>query len=370
MTGTNRFKYFSRQVFTGLNTLEETSTTLIPIGENRFVEEKFEEEGFRSRTIGIQTDYRESEAQTIPWDPDYSLPENPWDKQRYRSSRFHCAGPELLELRHLKFGTGLPAGLNEINHIDKLREKRAFEASLPSINNLKELDVRQNLIEKWEEKEWAERSTEIQDLQNQRLSILEEAIDCREEQRNQEIQSIVESRKSASVLKAQKSTAAVEKLRVRTVRHLSSLRKQARELHPFIKESLVQAYTNFGSQKYAPLQRLGQFPDNQPVGNTIVTEIFQPESLQEVRDLENYMKSSLRDIQTQTISKSLFSGGKGRKEAEVQKNLLTLSNELQKSTRLLGVGYGDCWLSPVCGTDESSTTKAKVQVTSEHVVSS
>lgn len=74
-----------------------------------------------SRTVGTQSDYRESEAQTMPWDVPYTLPEEPTVKQQYLSARHHCQGPELLTLRDLKLGRGLPVGLAEVEEIEKRR---------------------------------------------------------------------------------------------------------------------------------------------------------------------------------------------------------------------------------------------------------
>lgn len=61
---------------------------------------------------GTQSDYRESEAQTLPWSPDWVLPTNPavLAKQAALCAKFNIAGPEVLQLAHLTFGNGLPGG--------------------------------------------------------------------------------------------------------------------------------------------------------------------------------------------------------------------------------------------------------------------
>jgi hypothetical protein len=96
----------------------------------------------KTKTIGTQSDYRESEAQTTPWEPEVSLPDQPSIKQAYLSAKHNCEGPELLQLKDLKFGDGLPPGLQEVRRIEKMREKRAFEATLPPLNDLDQLPVR------------------------------------------------------------------------------------------------------------------------------------------------------------------------------------------------------------------------------------
>lgn len=118
-----------------------------------------------SKTVATQSDYRESEAQTTPWDVDYVLPDQPTAKQQYLSARHHCQGPELLALRDLKLGNGLPVGLAEVEEIEKRRVKRAFEAALPPLDDLQRLPLRQQLLEAWEAQEWADREANLETTQ-------------------------------------------------------------------------------------------------------------------------------------------------------------------------------------------------------------
>ena len=66
-----------------------------------------------------QTDYRESEAQTDPYSPEYVV--RPGSQ------------PELLTLATLAYERGLPAGLAEVEMIERARAKRAWEATLPAL---------------------------------------------------------------------------------------------------------------------------------------------------------------------------------------------------------------------------------------------
>jgi hypothetical protein len=66
--------------------------------------------------------------------------------------------------------------LQEVRRLEKLRQKRAFEASLPPIDDAERLPERQALIEAWEANEWAEREEEIKGLQDERLALLEQAL--------------------------------------------------------------------------------------------------------------------------------------------------------------------------------------------------
>lgn len=65
-----------------------------------------------ARNIDIQTDFRENEAQTDPFSRDYVKKGN---------------DPEILRIKNLVWGYGLPATNVEIELIELTREKRAFE---------------------------------------------------------------------------------------------------------------------------------------------------------------------------------------------------------------------------------------------------
>jgi hypothetical protein len=70
-----------------------------------------------SKTVEVQTVFRESGAQTDPFSPAYEV-----DKDRV---------PEVLQIANFKFGEGLPASMTEMYLIEQMREKRAFDYALP-----------------------------------------------------------------------------------------------------------------------------------------------------------------------------------------------------------------------------------------------
>uniref|UniRef100_A0A1A7X089 Cilia- and flagella-associated protein 91 n=1 Tax=Iconisemion striatum TaxID=60296 RepID=A0A1A7X089_9TELE len=110
-------------------------------------------------TVGVQTDYRESETQTDPFSPEY----------------VHQPGTtpsELLQLAILTSAHGLPAGLAEVEMIERMRAKRAWEVTLPPINDLSQCDKRMQMIKEMEAKEWAFREQQIQKLQEARYAVL------------------------------------------------------------------------------------------------------------------------------------------------------------------------------------------------------
>ena len=59
---------------------------------------------------------------------------------------------------------GLPAGLAEVEMIERARAKREWEKTLPALNDMEQLKKRQRMMEDMETKEWAFREHEIEEL--------------------------------------------------------------------------------------------------------------------------------------------------------------------------------------------------------------
>jgi hypothetical protein len=114
-------------------------------------------------------EYRESEAQTDPYSPEYILPAGQQP-------------PELLALATLTWGMGLPAGMAELEMIERARAKRAWEAMLPHVVDQETFEKRLKMMEEMELREWQEREEEIRRLQEARLLILTKVINKREEE--------------------------------------------------------------------------------------------------------------------------------------------------------------------------------------------
>ena len=213
----------------------------------------------RSKTVGTQSLYRESEAQTVPYEPDFVLPDSMSDKQRALTERNATDGgaPELLSIRHLTFANGLPAGLAEAEHIEKMRAKRAFEASLPPLSDVSQLPLRKRLMEEWEEAEWAEREAEIARLQEERLDILRRAIDAREEKASRVAEARLRRMRDGMLSEKHKKFASIQAKRVKALRKLGKDRVASHDDGDENKGSIVDEYADYGSRKYAPNPRDG-----------------------------------------------------------------------------------------------------------------
>lgn len=180
----------------------------------------------KSCTVGTQSDYREGEAQTDPYSPEFVLPERPSTKQTLLSQLHNCEGvPELSHLEGLSFGMGDRPGMADVIHINKLRAKRAFEATLPPLHDTAMLPTRQRMMEAWEEKEWKEREDEIESKQNERLDLLQEAIVAREMEVEAAHAERVQSTTDNLLKAKQRAFGIIQKNRIRGIRHFMEARK-------------------------------------------------------------------------------------------------------------------------------------------------
>uniref|UniRef100_A0A671N6W5 Cilia- and flagella-associated protein 91 n=1 Tax=Sinocyclocheilus anshuiensis TaxID=1608454 RepID=A0A671N6W5_9TELE len=159
VTGVDRWKFFKRPLIPFTQQIPPDVVFALPQSDllsASYGDEKRSPTPFQRST------------QTDPFTPDYAV-------------RPGTAPPELLTLATLTWGLGLPAGLAEVEMIERVRMKRAWEATLPPLNDLSQLDKRRRMMEEMERKEWAFREKEIEKLQEARLTLLVQLLRQREE---------------------------------------------------------------------------------------------------------------------------------------------------------------------------------------------
>uniref|UniRef100_A0A3Q1IHN5 Cilia- and flagella-associated protein 91 n=1 Tax=Anabas testudineus TaxID=64144 RepID=A0A3Q1IHN5_ANATE len=166
VTGADRWKYFKRPLIPFAQ--QVPSDVIFALPKENLITGAKNAELQLTHTVGVQTDYRESETQTDPYSPEYLIQPG-------------ASPSELLQLAALSWGHGLPAGLAEVEMIARARAKRVWEASLPPLDDLKQLDKRRRMMEEMEAEEWAFREGQIQKLQEARLAVLKDLLHQRDE---------------------------------------------------------------------------------------------------------------------------------------------------------------------------------------------
>lgn len=199
-----------------------------------------------SKTMGTQTMYRISETQTDPYSPDYIF--KPTDSP-----------PELLALASLSYGQGLPAGMAELEMIERARTKRVWEQSLPIVTDQASFERRLKMMEDMELQEWNDREVEIKKLQEARIEVLELVI--RERERNNDA---LNDRKVERIWqrKMQEREALFEKINRKRIKALRKLADQRSKIdNKKEKRDIIGEYGNYASKVYAPKARDGAFRD-------------------------------------------------------------------------------------------------------------
>ncbi|XP_072901447.1 cilia- and flagella-associated protein 91 isoform X2 [Hemitrygon akajei] len=243
--GRDRYKYFTRPIIPFVQQLPVNVILEMSKDDTLTNDEDFDFRTPSRQTVGVQTDYRDSETQTDPYSPEYVVRPG--------------SAPELLTLAALKFGRGLPAGLAEVEMIERAREKRAWEASLPSLNDRWQLEKRKKMMEEIERNEWAFREQEIEKLQEIRLDVLKSLLNQREAKQQEVNVKRIDIQWSKQ---QQKKSATIKKIRLEHIKEIRKLTARRKNVEGTLeRRSLIKDYANYGSEVYAPISRIGQFPD-------------------------------------------------------------------------------------------------------------
>lgn len=161
--------FFKRPMIPVLQSVPPDVVRVIPQEniDNAKIYEEAEEQPL-VKTVETQTIFRDSEAQTDPFTPDYVI-------ERGQT-------PEVITIADLQYGRGLPASMAEMELIEQMREKRSFDNALPPTSDEGCFLLRRKLMEEQEHREWNKREEDIKRLQNERLNLLQSALVEREKE--------------------------------------------------------------------------------------------------------------------------------------------------------------------------------------------
>ncbi|RTG84039.1 uncharacterized protein DC041_0002821 [Schistosoma bovis] len=193
--------------------------------------------------------YRDSEAQTDPYSPLYVV--NTGENL------------ETLKLTSLSYGYGLPVGLFDVERIERARQRREIEENLPPYkdiaNNLVQIAKRRKILEGLENREWYFREREVEAMQEVRLNVIVQLLRRREQRKQEAISRRLDQKWSESCAQNETKCRAIKYRYIGELRKLLKLRLAAKEYK--FKRDMIMDYAKPSSQVFAPLTRLGVFPD-------------------------------------------------------------------------------------------------------------
>ncbi|KAG7401213.1 hypothetical protein PHYBOEH_002397 [Phytophthora boehmeriae] len=280
-----------------------------------------------TRSVGIQTIYRDSEAQTDPYTPDYTV-----------QKTANGSTPEIAALTGLTHARGqLPVGQAELELIERNRKKRAFEASLPPMTDEASFLLRKAMLEAQETREWAYREAEIDAFHAQRVALLEQALAEREKENAFLSEQRLEALRQRLLHEKENALEGIQQERVAALRKMT--KKRAQRLHergfgasqPERGRDIIAEYADFSSQVYAPITRDGK------AGKTEIREAgigkAQFQQLDALRELESTLPAKLLVPAAGKYKPREKSGrtAKERKQAAIEIHLLKMESIIKKS---------------------------------------
>jgi hypothetical protein len=212
------------------------------IPEERIISARGNKEEPKAKTVEIQTVFRESEAQTDPFTPEYV-------EDRTNGM------PEVLTIKDLVYRKGLPASMAEMELIEQMREKRAFDNALPPTSDEACFSLRRKLMEEQEVREWDKREDDIKRLHNERLNLLQSALVEREKESEEKHAQRTEDIRSKKTENKDRAIAKIQRKRIKVLRKMYKARKNVEIKGK--KRDIIEEYANFGSTVYAPITRDG-----------------------------------------------------------------------------------------------------------------
>ncbi|KAJ3360892.1 Cilia- and flagella-associated protein 91 [Allomyces javanicus] len=249
VTGTNRYKYFRKPLIPytdnpGGQLVFARKTPAPPTinDDTNAAAAAAAAPAPATRTMAVQTLYRESEAQTDPYSPDYVMASA-------------ADRPELLALANLKWGAGLPAGLAEIEMIERARAKRRWEATLPEVTDEASFQRRLKMMEAMELREWEDREREIRQLQERRLAILGKVLEQRAEDNERAAAERMHRIWQRKLAEKDALRAKMDARRAKELRKLAAKRAKL-EAAP-TRRDIIAEYANPASDVYLPKPRDG-----------------------------------------------------------------------------------------------------------------
>lgn len=143
----------------------------------------------------------------------------------------------------------------EMELIEQMREKRAFDNALPPTSDEACFTLRRKLMEEQEFREWNKREEDIKRIQNERLNLLQSALVEREKETEEKHAQRTEEIRLKKTETKERALAKIQRKRIKVLRKMYKARKNVEIKGK--KRDIIEDYANFGSTVYAPITRDG-----------------------------------------------------------------------------------------------------------------
>ncbi len=333
VSGSGRYSYFRRPIMPRMTAVPpqvllaptETIDPLAPVEEIEELPVKNQE---------VQTQYRDSESQTNPYTPDFFVKDG--------------TEPEVLLLKDMTFGNGLPVGKKEVMMIEQARSKRELETNLPPFTDEAGLILRKRLMEAQEMKEFHMRESEIDQKRQARLEAIDMALKDHDESNEFLAAQRVEGLRQIRMEEREKTLLKIRDKRIKVLRRLAHRRNQ---VDPRLSTSEgpdpINHYFDKGSHVYAPIKRSGPVPDSDPAKFDVLSRTAPLTNMENISQLETNLPAVLSSTSgadiVSNMSKTAPSDGrnKGPRAAEPRltsaaiRSLRARKRDIEVMTRIL-----------------------------------
>ncbi|KAJ8603347.1 hypothetical protein CTAYLR_004264 [Chrysophaeum taylorii] len=236
--------FFQRPMVPHLDVVSPTILLAPPAAQKSYSRLEIKEEeqtAAAARDVGIQTVFRESEAQTDPYSPEYLQQQQQQQKDESL----------VLLLEGLTYRDGrLPVGTKEIEMIGHAKAKHRLVSSLPPATDEASLSLRKRLLELQEVREFELRRKELDDANEARVEALRQALEARDQEADFLVDQRVEAMRQRKIEIRDASIDDIQARRIKVLRKLAAARGR-----------IPRDYGGYASRVYAPIAREGRRPD-------------------------------------------------------------------------------------------------------------
>eukprot|EP00605_Chrysophyceae_sp_TOSAG23-4_P000950 GSChrysophyteH1.ASY1.ANO1.1050.1 assembled CDS len=324
VAGTTRFKYFRRPVMPRMSAIPPSvllAPTVAATDPSVPLEDVPEPP---QKTQEVQTMYRESEAQTTPYTPDYVVHDG--------------EDPDVLMLKNLSFENGLPLSKKDLDMVFNAREKRDLESHLPPFTDEASMSLRKRLMEQQEMREFKLRESEIDRRREERLEELQNALDSREKSNelvsSQRVEAIRQTR-------MEDREVALQKIRNKRIKSLRRLARKRNAQDPVMAKTVgdtIESYYDKASEFYAPIQRKGKAPGHDATLFDVGARTAPLDSLGKIAELEEAVPKSLREHFSRTEPLGInprIRAAEPRLTSAAQRSLRDTKRDVEEMHRIL-----------------------------------